>query len=61
MSSISKVLDKVMTSYGLEKKLRQQVFMTCWTQAVGEPFASLTRPLFLDYQGNLVVSVKDAS
>lgn len=35
--------------------------MSVWSDVVDEPFKLTTRPLFIDHEGNLVVSVKDAS
>jgi Protein of unknown function (DUF721). len=61
MASISNVLSEVVKRYGLDKSLKMHALTSYWPHAVGEPFASITRPLFIDYEGNLVVSVKDAS
>lgn len=61
MASISNVLSEVVKRYGLDQSLKMHALTSYWPHAVGEPFASITRPLFIDFEGNLVVSVKDAS
>ena len=61
LSSISNVLNKVMSKYGLDKRLRTEALLSCWPQAVGEPFSSLTRPLYIDFEGNIVIAVKDSA
>jgi len=61
MASISNVLSEVVKRYGLDQSLKMHALTSYWPHAVGEPFAGMTRPLFIDVEGNLVVSVKDAS
>lgn len=59
-TNLSNVLPKVMRALGIDKRLREHTFIKLWPHIVGEPFASRARPLFIDYEGNLVVAVKDA-
>lgn len=61
LADVSSVLSQVMNQLGMDRRLKQQALMSCWSHTVGEPFSSLSRPLFIDYEGNLVVSVKDAA
>lgn len=61
MACISNVLSEVVKRYGLDQSLKIHALTSYWPHAVGEPFAGITRPLFIDMEGNLVVSVKDAS
>lgn len=60
-ASVSTVLSKVLGKYGLEQRIKEHAFMSLWNDIVDEPFKNLSRPLFVDYEGNLVVSVKDAT
>ncbi|HMO21054.1 MAG TPA: DUF721 domain-containing protein, partial [Candidatus Melainabacteria bacterium] len=60
-SSLSTVLSRVVNKYGIEKRLREHTFMSMWSHVVGEPWASLSRPVFFDYERNLVVAVKDSA
>jgi hypothetical protein len=60
-ADISKVLPQVLRKLGLDQRLKEQTFMNIWPHVVGEPFASLTRPLFIDHERNIVIAVRDAS
>ena len=57
----SSVLSKVVNKYGIDQRLKEHTVMASWAQIVGEPWASLSRPLFFDYERNLVVAVRDGS
>jgi len=61
MQSLTNVLSKVLGKYGLEQRMKEHAFMSLWSEIVDEPFKKSSRPIFIDYEGNLVVSVKDAS
>lgn len=61
LSSVSTVLSKVISRFGLEQRMKEHAFMSLWVDVVDEPFNRLARPLFIDCEGNLVVSVKDSS
>ncbi len=58
---IAKVLPKVLRQLGIDNRLKEHTFLHLWPHIVGEPFASRTRPLFIDSDGNVVIAVKDAS
>lgn len=58
---IAKVLPKLLRQLGIDNRLKEHTFLHLWTHIVGEPFASRTRPLFIDSDGNVVIAVKDAS
>lgn len=58
---LSRVLPKVMRQLGLDTRLREHTFLNIWPHVVGEPFASRTRPLFIDHERNLVLAVRDAA
>ncbi|MBP9094070.1 DUF721 domain-containing protein, partial [bacterium] len=58
---IAKVLPKLLRQLGIDNRLKEHTFLHLWPHIVGEPFASRTRPLFIDSDGNVVIAVKDAS
>jgi hypothetical protein len=60
-STISKVLPQLLRKLGLDKRLKEQTFINIWPHIVGEPFGSLSRPLFIDHERNVVIAVRDAS
>lgn len=61
MTDVSTVLSKVIAKFGLEQRMKEHAFMSLWPDIVDDPFKKVSRPLFIDNEGNLVVSVKDAS
>ena len=61
LDSIDNVLTKLVGSLGLDKRLKEHALLSLWPLMIGEVFADKSRPLFLDYEGNLVIAVKDAS
>jgi Dna[CI] antecedent, DciA len=61
LDSIDTVLSKFANSLGLDKRLKEHALLSLWPLMIGEVFADKSRPLFLDYEGNLVIAVKDAS
>lgn len=61
MTDVSTVLSKVISKFGLEQRMKEHAFMSLWPDIVDDPFKKVSRPLFIDNEGNLVVSVKDAS
>jgi len=61
ISSVSQVLNKLVSKLGLDKRLREHTLMNLWPAIIGESFAQRSRAIFIDYEGNLVVAVKDAS
>ncbi len=58
---IAKVLPKVLRQLGIDNRLKEHTFLHLWPHIVGEPFASRTRPLFIDHERNVVIAVKDAA
>ncbi|MBK9142902.1 MAG: DUF721 domain-containing protein [Candidatus Melainabacteria bacterium] len=60
-TSVSSVLSAVASKFGLETRMKEQAFMSMWQYVVGEPLSSLSRPVFIDYQRNLVVGVRDSA
>lgn len=58
---VNNVLNTVMRDLGLDRRLREHTLMNLWAPLVGEPFASRSRPLFIDAESKLVVAVADAS
>ncbi|CAN5576498.1 hypothetical protein BH10CYA1_BH10CYA1_22100 [soil metagenome] len=61
LNSIDDVLTKLVSSLGLDKRLKEHALLSLWPLMIGEVFADKSRPLFIDYEGNLVIGVKDAS
>src|SRR5580704_15570258 len=60
-AEISRVLPQVLRKLGLDQRLKEQTFMNLWPHIVGEPFGSLSRPIFIDNERNIVVAVNGAS
>lgn len=58
---ISRVLPRVLRQLGIDNRLKEHTFLHLWPHIVGEPFASRTRPLFIDFERNVVIAVKDAA
>jgi len=61
MSSVNTVLNSLVSSLNLDKRLKEHTLMGLWPTMVGEPFASKSRPLFIDHEGSMVISVSDAA
>ena len=61
MTSVNQVLNKVVGKLGLDRRLKEHALMSLWPSVAGEMFATCSRPLFLDHEGNIVIAVKDAS
>jgi hypothetical protein len=60
-AEISRVLPQVLRKLGLDQRLKEQTFINLWPHIVGEPFGSLSRPIFIDNERNIVVAVNGAS
>jgi hypothetical protein len=58
---VSTVLDRVVTGLGLDKRIRENAVLGLWEIIAGEPWTKRSRALFLDHEGNVVISVTDAS
>ncbi len=61
MLHINSILSTVTDRLNLNRRLQEHVVMDMWPQIVGAAWAERTRPLCVDKQSNLVVSVADAS
>lgn len=61
MSSVNKVLSSIVSSLNLDKRLKEHTLLNLWPTIVGEPFASKSRPLFIDHEGNIVIAVSEAA
>lgn len=61
LDSIDSVLSKLVNSLGLDRRLKEHALLSLWPLMIGEVFADKSRPLFIDYEGNLVIAVKDAA
>ena len=61
MLDINAVLGKVVGEMGLERRLKEHTLMTLWPVLCGDAFANKSRPIFIDYEGRLVVAVQDST
>ncbi|HEY9792196.1 MAG TPA: DciA family protein [Candidatus Obscuribacterales bacterium] len=61
LSQVNTVLNKVVSNLGLDRRLREHTFMSLWPTFVSSAVADRSRPLFIDSERNLVISVKDAA
>jgi predicted nucleic acid-binding Zn ribbon protein len=61
ITSVSDVLSKLVNKLGLEKRLKENALLGLWPTVVGDQIAQRSRTLFIDFDGNIAVAVKDAS
>lgn len=61
MSSVNKVLNQLVSSLNLDRRLKEHTLLGLWPTIVGEPFSTKSRPLFIDHEGNIVISVSEAA
>jgi hypothetical protein len=61
MDAVNDVLSKVMSSLGLERRLREHTLASLWPTFVSGAVADRSRPLFIDNERQLVVSVANAA
>lgn len=61
LSKVDGVLSRVVHNLGLDKRLKERTLMDLWPTIAGGVLGERSRGLFIDYQGVLVVSVKDAA
>jgi len=61
LADINDVLGGLVSSMGLDRRLKEHTLMTLWPVLVGDLFALKSRPLFIDHESNMVIAVKDAS
>jgi len=60
-ANVGSVLNTIVSTLGLDKRLKERALINLWPIVVGDKFALNTRPLFVDYENNLVVAVRNAS
>ena len=60
-ASINNVLGRLVSKLGLDRRLKEHALMGLWPVVAGDFFAKQSRPLFIDAEGTLVVTVKDAA
>lgn len=61
LSAVDKVLPEVLSRLGLDRRLKEHSLMQMWLSIAPGPIAERSRPLYLDSQHNLVVTVSDAA
>jgi len=61
LASIDDVLSKLVSTMGLDRRLKEHALLNLWPIMIGPTFSEKSRPLFIDHEGNLVIAVKDAS
>lgn len=61
LTSVEEILAGVMSDLKLDKRLKEQTLMSLWPAVIGDKFAKRSRPLFIDAERNLVISVSEAA
>ncbi len=61
MSSVNNVLSQLVSSLNLDRRLKEHTLLGLWPTVIGEPFASKSRPLFIDHEGSIVIAVSEAA
>lgn len=61
LNSVRQVLDQVVAKLGIERRLKEKTLYDLWPAIAGEMIAKRSRCLYIDYEGNLVVSVADSA
>lgn len=61
LSKLDKILPRVLRKSGLERRLREHALFSLWPSIVGEVLAQRSRPLYVDLQSNLVITVSDSA
>lgn len=61
LQAVDAVLPNVLSRLGLDRRLKEHSLMQMWQTVAPAPIAERSRPLFIDSQHNLVVTVKDAA
>jgi hypothetical protein len=61
MNQVEMVLPAVLSKLGLDRKMKEHALMQVWDSLLPQAIARRSRPIFMDYQNNLVIAVKDAS
>ncbi len=60
-TNVNDVLGTVMSNIKLDQRLREHSLFSLWPYIVGDGLSRLSRPLFLDHTGVMVVACSDAS
>ncbi len=60
-ASINNVLSRLVSKLGLDRRLKEHALMGLWPVVAGDFFAKQSRPLFIDSESQMVVTVKDAA
>ncbi len=60
-TNINNILPKVLTQYGLDKRMYEHALFSLWPSIVDEIYACRSAPLYLDSNNILVITVKDSS
>lgn len=60
-TNLSDVLGPLVADIKLDQRLREHSLFSLWPYIVGENLARLSRPIFFDHQGVMVVACSDAS
>jgi len=60
-ANVGTVLNRVVATLGLDRRLREHALIKLWPSLVGDVFAEKSYPLFLDIEGNVVVATSDAA
>jgi len=61
LSRVDGVLSRVVHNLGLDKRLKERTLMDLWPTIAGTVLGERSRGLFIDYQGSLGISVRDAA
>lgn len=61
LTELNNVLTRVVSKLGLDQRLREHTFLSLWPTFVSGPIADRSRPIFIDAERNLVISVADAA
>lgn len=60
LKKVGGVLSKVASSLGLDKRLKERALLDLWPSLAPSRLAHKTRAMFIDFDGNIVIAVKDA-
>jgi len=60
-TNVSDVLGPLVADIKLDQRLREHSLFSLWPYIVGENLSRLSRPIFFDHQGIMVVACSDAS
>lgn len=61
LSKLDKILPRVLRQSGLERRLREHALFSLWPSVAGDVLAKRSRPLYVDLQSNIVITVSDSA